>query len=92
MVGLGETDAEIIETMKDIKQTGVSILTLGQYLQPSKKNLPVQRYVHPDRFNWFKEQGLKMGFDYIASGPLVRSSYLAAEHYLQLRLSRTQQT
>ncbi|MCG8338170.1 MAG: lipoyl synthase [Proteobacteria bacterium] len=88
MLGLGETDDELIEAMEDIKQTGVSILTLGQYLQPSKNSLPVQRYVHPSRFEWFKEQGLKMGFEYVASGPLVRSSYLAAEHYLQLKLSR----
>ncbi len=88
MLGLGETDNDVIEAMEDIRQTGVSILTLGQYLQPGKKCMPVQRYVHPDRFEWFKEQGLKIGFEYVASGPLVRSSYLAAEHYLHLKLSR----
>ncbi len=87
MLGLGETDEEVLETMKDIRETGVCILTLGQYLQPSKNSIAVQRYVHPDKFAWFKDEGLKMGFEYIASGPLVRSSYLAAEHYLQLKLS-----
>lgn len=88
MLGFGETDDEVLEAMGDILGSGVEILTLGQYLQPGKHNIPVAKYVHPDKFEWFREQGLKMGFEYIAAGPLVRSSYMAAEHYLKLRLSR----
>jgi lipoyl synthase len=79
MVGLGETNEEILETMSDLHEAGCDILTIGQYLQPSAKHLPVLRYVHPDDFAMFKEQGLAMGFRYVESGPLVRSSYHAAQ-------------
>ncbi|AWM79087.1 lipoyl synthase [Gammaproteobacteria bacterium ESL0073] len=77
MLGLGETDEEIIEVMERLREHEVDMLTLGQYLQPSKSHLPVQRFVHPDTFEWFAEQGKKMGFRNVASGALVRSSYHA---------------
>ncbi|MDY0250758.1 MAG: lipoyl synthase [Pseudomonas sp.] len=77
MLGLGETDEEVIEVMKRLREHHVDMLTLGQYLQPSRDHMPVQRYVHPDTFAWFAEEGLKMGFKNVASGPLVRSSYHA---------------
>ena len=80
MLGLGETDDEVIKTMKDLRGVGVSILTLGQYLQPTIKHLPVVEYVHPDRFAKFKEIGLSLGFRVVESGPLVRSSYHAEKH------------
>ncbi|MNN17069.1 Lipoyl synthase [compost metagenome] len=77
MLGLGETDEEVIEVMQRMREHQVDMLTLGQYLQPSRSHLPVQRFVHPDTFAWFAEQGLAMGFRNVASGPLVRSSYHA---------------
>ncbi len=77
MLGLGETDAEIIQTMDDLIAHGVDILTLGQYLQPTKNHLPVARYVTPEKFLEFREIGLKKGFYEVASGPMVRSSYRA---------------
>ena len=77
MLGLGETDDEIIEVMRDLRTHDVDMLTLGQYLQPSKHHLPVARFVHPDRFKWFEEQANKMGFTHAACGPMVRSSYHA---------------
>lgn len=77
MLGLGETDEEIIRTMDDIRQQHVDILTLGQYLQPTKNHLPVMRYVTPEAFTRFREIGLEKGFYEVASGPLVRSSYRA---------------
>ena len=77
MVGLGETNEEVLAVMQDLRNHGVSMLTIGQYLQPSKHHLPVKRYVHPDDFDMFKREGEKMGFKHIASGPLVRSSYHA---------------
>ena len=82
MLGLGETDDEVIKTMKDLRGVGVSILTLGQYLQPTTKHLPVVEYVHPDRFSKFKEIGLSLGFRVVESGPLVRSSYHAEKHLI----------
>jgi len=77
MVGLGETNTEIIEVMHDLRQHGVTMLTLGQYLQPSRHHLPVQRYVSPDEFNQMKTQALAMGFTNATCGPFVRSSYHA---------------
>lgn len=77
MVGLGETDDEIRQTMKDLRQQQVDIVTLGQYLQPTKNHLPVKRFVTPEKFNDYREWGLDMGFMEVASGPLVRSSYRA---------------
>jgi lipoic acid synthetase len=77
MVGLGETNEEILQVMRDLRSHGVSMLTIGQYLQPSKHHLPVERYVHPDDFAMFKAEADKMGFAHAACGPLVRSSYHA---------------
>jgi len=80
MLGLGETHEEIIETMEDLNSVNVDILTLGQYLQPTTKHLPIHEFVTPERFAEYKELGLKMGFKYVESGPLVRSSYRADKH------------
>lgn len=80
MLGLGETDDEILETMDELIISGVDILTLGQYLQPTKKHLEVAEFVHPDRFKRYKELALAKGFKYVESGPLVRSSYHAEKH------------
>ena len=80
MLGLGETDEEVLKSMKDLIDVGVDILTLGQYLQPTKKHLPVSKFIKPEKFSFFKERGLKMGFKYVESGPLVRSSYHAEKH------------
>jgi lipoyl synthase len=77
MLGLGETDAEVLEVMADLREHNVEMLTLGQYLQPSRDHLAVDRYVHPDDFAAFAVAGKKMGFSHVASGPLVRSSYHA---------------
>jgi lipoic acid synthetase len=79
MLGLGETIEEVIDTMSDLREVECDILTLGQYLQPTQSHLPVERYVHPEEFAMLKQRGLEMGFRYIESGPLVRSSYHAAE-------------
>lgn len=80
MVGLGETDEEVFETMRDLKNVGVEIMTIGQYLQPTKKHLPVKEFVHPEKFALYKQVGLEMGIRYVESGPLVRSSYHAEKH------------
>jgi len=77
MLGLGETDAEILQVMHDLREHGVEMLTLGQYLQPTRGHLPVLRYVEPARFNQFEQEALAMGFRHAACGPLVRSSYHA---------------
>lgn len=80
MLGLGETEEEIIEAMKDLRNVGVKILTLGQYLQPSKKHLPVIEFITPEQFAYLKEVGLSLGFEHVESSPLVRSSYHAEKH------------
>ncbi|HVZ40890.1 MAG TPA: lipoyl synthase [Candidatus Kapabacteria bacterium] len=80
MLGLGEPREELLATMRDLAGVGVDILTLGQYLQPTKSHLPVDRFVHPDEFNELRDLGLEMGFRYVESGPLVRSSYHAERH------------
>jgi lipoic acid synthetase len=79
MLGLGETLDEVKDVMRDLRSWGVEILTLGQYLQPSKKHLPIERYVPPEEFAMLKDFGLEIGFRWVESGPLVRSSYHAAE-------------
>jgi lipoyl synthase len=79
MVGLGETDEELLELFRDLAAVKVDILTIGQYLRPSKDQLPMQRYYSPDEFRWLKEEALKVGFKHVESGPLVRSSYHAHE-------------
>lgn len=83
MLGLGETEEEIIDTITDLKSIKVDILTLGQYLQPTRKHLPVTEYITPQKFKCFKEIAERMGFVYVASGPLVRSSYRAAEFLME---------
>jgi len=83
MVGLGESHDEIIDTMKDLRAANVDILTIGQYLQPSPKHLPVDTYVELEKFDEYEKIGLDLGFKYVASSPLVRSSYKAEEAYLK---------
>ncbi len=80
MLGLGETKEEVIQTMQDLKDSAVDVITIGQYLQPTPKHLPVQRYVHPSEFAELREIGYQMGLDYVESGPLVRSSYHSDRH------------
>jgi lipoic acid synthetase len=80
MLGLGETREEVLETMEDLRSVQVDILTLGQYLQPTRKHLPVQEFITPEQFKEYEEVGLKMGFRFVESGPLVRSSYHAEKH------------
>lgn len=80
MLGLGETEAEVIETIDDLRSVGVDILTLGQYLQPTPKHLPVHEFITPDKFDEYKKIALEKGFKYVESGPLVRSSYHAEKH------------
>ena len=80
MLGLGETEEEVLETMSDLRQVGVDILTIGQYLQPTPKHLPIAEFIHPEMFDLYKSKGLEMGFRYVESGPLVRSSYHAEKH------------
>ncbi|RAP33073.1 lipoyl synthase [Candidatus Marinamargulisbacteria bacterium SCGC AG-410-N11] len=82
MVGLGESHSELITTIQDIKQQGVDILTLGQYLKPDQNSIDVAEYYHPDTFKWFEQQALQMGFRFVFAGPYVRSSYLA-EHIFE---------
>ena len=84
MVGIGERDEEVIETMKDLReQAGVDLLTIGQYLRPTPKHAPVDRFVTPETFAMFAEEGRKLGFSFVASAPLVRSSYKAAEVFVR---------
>lgn len=80
MLGLGETQQEVLEVLQDLRDIGVDIVTLGQYLQPTRNHLPIDRYVHPEEFQWYREVGMAMGFEHVESGPLVRSSYHAERH------------
>jgi lipoic acid synthetase len=80
MLGLGETREEVIQTMTDLRDNGCDVITIGQYLQPTAKHLPVQRFVHPDEFAEYREIGYQLGLDYVESGPLVRSSYHSERH------------
>jgi lipoyl synthase len=79
IVGLGETNDEVVETMRDLREHDVDVVTIGQYLQPSSRHATIDRWVHPDEFRWLREQGEAMGFGSVFSGPLVRSSYRADE-------------
>jgi lipoyl synthase len=79
IVGLGETNDEVVETMRDLRANGVDVVTIGQYLQPSPKHAAIDRWVHPDEFRWLREQGEALGFGSVFAGPLVRSSYRADE-------------
>jgi len=80
MVGLGESTGELVETFRDIKETGCEILTVGQYLAPTRKHIPIERYYTPDEFAYLKEEAKALGFRYVEAGPLVRSSYHAGRH------------
>jgi lipoic acid synthetase len=80
MVGIGEKFDEVIDVMRDLRNINIDIMTIGQYLQPTKEHLPVDRFVHPDEFAEYKKIGLEMGFIHVESGPLVRSSYHAEKH------------
>ena len=80
MLGLGETEAEVVETMHDLREVGVSIMTIGQYLQPSKKHLSVLEFITPVQFDKYRDIGLSLGFQHVESSPLVRSSYHAEKH------------
>ncbi|MBW2455286.1 MAG: lipoyl synthase [Deltaproteobacteria bacterium] len=89
MVGVGEEDDEVVASMADLRAVGVDVLTIGQYLQPSRKHAPVCRYVHPDRFAEWSRMGEELGFCCVAAGPLVRSSYRAAEVFVESQLRGT---
>ena len=80
MLGLGEVREEVIQTLQDLRNSQVDVVTIGQYLQPTKKHLPVHRFVHPDEFAEYREIGYELGLDYVESGPLVRSSYHSERH------------
>jgi len=80
MVGLGENWNDIVKTMKELKEVGVQILTIGQYLKPSKKNVEVEKYYTPDEFEKLKRIGMELGFKHVESGPLVRSSFHAGDY------------
>jgi lipoic acid synthetase len=82
MLGLGETKEEVVQTLHDLYNAGVDVVTIGQYLQPTQKHLPVVRFVHPDEFAELREIGYELGFDYVESGPLVRSSYHSERHVI----------
>ncbi len=82
MLGLGEEKDEVIQTMRDLRESHVDVITIGQYLQPSKKHLAVNRFVHPDEFAAYRHIGYELGFDYVESGPLVRSSYHSDKHVI----------
>jgi len=83
MLGFGETDEEVRQALTDLRSKGVDCVTLGQYLQPTKKHMKVEAFVTPEKFNYWKQEGEKMGFKYVASGPMVRSSYRAGEFYIK---------
>jgi lipoic acid synthetase len=83
MLGLGEEKEEVIQTMNNLRESHVDVITIGQYLQPTKKHLPVYRFVHPDEFAEFRQIGYELGFDYVESGPLVRSSYHSDKHVIE---------
>lgn len=80
MVGLGETREEVLDLMDDFVDSGIDVMTIGQYLQPTRHHLPVEEFIHPDTFTWYKEVGEKKGIEHVESGPLVRSSYHAERH------------
>ncbi len=83
MLGLGEAKEEVVQTLTDLYNSGVDVVTIGQYLQPSKKHLPVERFIHPDEFAEYREIGYQLGLDYVESGPLVRSSYHSEKHVIK---------
>ncbi|MCS6769407.1 MAG: lipoyl synthase [Candidatus Caldarchaeum sp.] len=88
MVGLGETVAEVVEAMRELRSADVDFITVGQYLRPTLRHLPVKEYVHPSVFEHYRQEALKLGFKYAACGPLVRSSYRAGEYFVRALLAR----
>ena len=88
MVGLGETEEEVVELMKDVRKVGVRLLTIGQYLQPTHKHIPVIEYVTPEQFAKYRERGMSLGFDNVESGPLVRSSYMAEKTFIDAKIKK----
>ncbi len=88
MLGLGERREEVVQLLKDIREIGVDILTIGQYLQPTPRHLPVERFVPPEEFAELRQMGLELGLPYVEAGPLVRSSYRAEEQYARLKRRR----
>ena len=88
MVGLGEKEEEVVELMRDLRAVGCKLFTIGQYLQPTKNNIPIEEYVIPAQFAKYKEIGTNLGFDNVESGPLVRSSYMAEETFLESKLRK----
>jgi len=89
MLGHGETKEEVVDTMRHLLDSGCRILTLGQYLRPSKGHIEVAEYIHPDRFSDYKEIGESLGFEHVESGPLVRSSYRADQQMMSLGMNDT---
>jgi lipoic acid synthetase len=83
MLGLGETENDLLKTMRDLREAEVDILTLGQYLRPTKAHAPVREYVRPESFQYYKQAAEQLGFLYVAAGPFVRSSYRAGELFLE---------
>ena len=92
MLGLGETESDLVKTMQDLREADVDILTLGQYLRPSKGHIPVSEYVTPERFEHFKQIAQRLGFLYVASGAFVRSSYRAGEFFVEALIHKTKST
>ena len=86
MVGLGETSGEVVQTMCDVRNAGVRLFTVGQYLQPTARHIPVAAYITPEQFEQYKKTGFETGFDHIESGPLVRSSYMAEKSFLHSKI------
>ena len=91
MLGLGESEEEVMQTVKDLKSARVDIVTIGQYLQPTSRHLPVKQYITPEKFNLYKENAEKLGFVYVVAGPLVRSSYRAGELFIENTIRRQRQ-
>ncbi|EDO15517.1 hypothetical protein Kpol_479p5 [Vanderwaltozyma polyspora DSM 70294] len=91
MLGLGETDDQVIQTLKDLREINCDIVTFGQYMRPTRRHMKVVEYVRPEKFNYWKEKALEMGFLYCASGPLVRSSYKAGESFIENVLKKRRQ-
>ena len=91
MLGLGETQEEVLATMRDLRAIDVDVLTLGQYLRPTERHLAVVEYVTPEQFDWYRERGEEMGFRYVASGPMVRSSYKAGELFIEAMMDEDEE-
>lgn len=92
MLGIGEKDEEVIQSMRDIREIGVDFLAIGQYLRPSKFQLEVSEYIKPEKFDYFKQKALEMGFLYVAAGPFVRSSYKAGEYFIRSIIKNREET